>query len=94
MPPALHTNRTHTCLYAALAQRLHATPLLTAWTPRRDRTRIRLQSRGGQSQHSFQQRRRHCTPRRQHAVLVLSQAVIAMCPNMLHQGTAHVGERL
>ena len=68
VPPPLQPTRTRVCLFATLAQRLHATPLLAPRTPRRDRTRIRLQSRHGQSQYGFQQRKCHRTPRGQHAI--------------------------
>jgi hypothetical protein len=68
--------------------------LLALRTPRRDRTRIRLQPSGGQSQHGFKECRGGCAPRRQHSVLVFGQALIAMCSRMFHQGTAELRKRL
>jgi hypothetical protein len=94
VPPPRQPNRTQACLYAARAQRLHATPLLAPRTPRRDRPRLLLEPSRRQPQDGFQQRRCHRTPRGQHAVLMLGQAVIAMGSRALQQRTAEPSQRL
>jgi hypothetical protein len=88
IPPALQFNRTQACLDAALAPRLHPVSLLAVWTPRRTASRVALESRRGYLQHTFQQRRRRCAPRGEHAILVFGQAAIPMCSGMLQQRPA------
>ena len=90
MPPPLHTNRAEPCLQLPPTSRLNAPSLLTAWTTCRDRSRMGVETGGGQLHHRFQQGGCHCAPCRQHTVLVLGQAAITLCAGVLQQLSAEL----
>ena len=90
MPPPLHADRSESRLQLTLAVRLHASPLITSWAPRRERSRALLQSRRGQLQHTFEQCRRHPAPGCQHFIFVLGQAGIPMCLRVGREGSAEL----
>jgi hypothetical protein len=73
---------------------LHATALLTAWAPRRHRSRVRLKSTGRQVQDGFQHRRRSRAPCPENTFFMLRQAVITMSLGVLQQHSPELLKRL
>jgi len=73
---------------------LDAAALLTARAACRARSRLALQSSGGQPQHSFQQHRSCRAPCLENTFFVIVEAVITMCLGVLQQASTELRQRL